>query len=212
MGVCGKFHASRTAKIAAGHSGIADKPVPAGRLSAPAATASRGSAIPPQSACARLGAGTRSASVAAEFHHKSDQRQRLVTNTPDAEAADLDQPGERRGRAHQQPSVHGFDMGAVVGHQPRERQQALAAPRRSSASASRDLPEPEGPGSARRARRPARPRHGSKAMCHAASLSALGSRARVEARAREPCGSAVSSRTPRRRCGSPPTAGRRGPR
>jgi hypothetical protein len=49
----------------------------------------------------------------------------LEGNPPDAKPAHLDQAGERRSRAHQQPAMGGFDMdgfemGAVVGNEPRE--------------------------------------------------------------------------------------------
>ena len=54
-------------------------------------------------------------------------------------------PASAVGRAHQQAAVHGLDMDAVVGDQPGEREQAAASAACSSASASRDLPEPDGP-------------------------------------------------------------------
>ena len=61
----------------------------------------------------------------AEFHQEPDLSNRLVREAADAEAADLDQSGQRRGGAHQQPPVQGLNMGAVVGHEPRERDEAL---------------------------------------------------------------------------------------
>ena len=64
----------------------------------------------------------------AEFDQNADESNGLVRNTPDSKATDLDQPGKRRGRAHQQPPAHGLDMSAVVGHEPREWDESL--PRR----------------------------------------------------------------------------------
>ena len=56
-----------------------------------------------------------------EVDDQADHRDRLEGDAPDAEPAHLDQAGERRRRAHQQPAVPGLELHAVVGHQPGER-------------------------------------------------------------------------------------------
>ena len=70
-------------------------------------------------------------------------------------------PASAGGRAHQQPAVRGLDMDAVVGDQPRERQDALRAPRAAAPAPAATCRSRTAPGSARRARRPARRRRGS---------------------------------------------------
>ena len=85
----------------------------------------------------------------AEVGHQADHGQGLMRQAADTEPADLDQAGQGRGGTNQQPSVHGFDMGAVVGHEPRERQEALlrggsAAPARAATCPSRRAPDQHG--------------------------------------------------------------------
>ena len=60
-----------------------------------------------------------------QIHDQADHRHRLVGQAPDAEAADFEHAGERRGRAHQQAAGASLDISAVVRHQPREGQRAL---------------------------------------------------------------------------------------
>ena len=77
-------------------------------------------------------------------------------------------PAKRRGRTHQQPPVRGLDMGAVVGDKPRERAAGPARRRAAAPARAATCPNLRGPGSARRARPPAPPKRGSKAIDHAA--------------------------------------------
>jgi hypothetical protein len=58
--------------------------------------------------------------VGGEVDHKIDHGGRLAGQPPDTKAANLDQTGQRCGSARYQSSVHGVDMGPVVGHQPRK--------------------------------------------------------------------------------------------
>ena len=130
----------------------------------PAATASRGRAIPCDFALS-FGLGRQPLGVRLRRGRPPGRpRPAAHAAAPDAEPADLDQARQGRGRTHQQPSVRGFDMGAVVGHQPRERQSALLAPRAAAPARAAICPSRRARGSARRARRPARRKRGSKAI------------------------------------------------
>ena len=61
-----------------------------------------------------------------EVHHEADRGAGLVREPQDAGAAHLQQPGKRFSSTHQQSSVGGFKMDAVVGNEPCERQRARA--------------------------------------------------------------------------------------
>ncbi len=60
-----------------------------------------------------------------QIDDQPDRRHRFEGKPPDAEAADFDQAGQLRRRAHQQSARMRFHMSAVVRHQPREGQGAL---------------------------------------------------------------------------------------
>jgi len=80
----------------------------------------------------------------AEFHEEPDHCQRFMRHPADAQPPHLDQTGQGLGRTHQQPSVPCLDTGAVVGHEPGERHEAL---RSGVQQRQREpgLAEPEGP-------------------------------------------------------------------
>ena len=204
MGLCGDFHASRTATIRPGSPLFADGQHQRAGRSVPAATASRGKAIPRFPPAFGAGSGSRSAVGLAEVDHQADHGQGLIRHPADAEPAHLDQAGQGRGRTHQQPSVRGLDMGAVVGDEPRERQQALPG---------RLQQRQRQPRLARTGR--ALDQHGARADQHRGSVDRRGSRHHTVGRRtvkRAPSTCARHRRSRPRRCGSRPTAGRGGPR
>ncbi len=76
----------------------------------PGATASRGRVTP--SMLVFLGLRTRIpvGVRGGQIHDQRDRRHRLVRQAPDAEAADFEHAGQRRGRTHQQAAGAGLDM------------------------------------------------------------------------------------------------------
>ena len=58
----------------------------------------------------------------AQIHQQTNQSQRFIGHTPDAEAPHLDQAGQRRRRTHQQAAMFGLDLDTVVANQAHERQ------------------------------------------------------------------------------------------
>ena len=124
--------------------------------------------------------------------------------------AHLDQAGERAARPHQQPAVRGFDMGAVVGDQPRERTAGPPRPRRAAPARAATCPLPDGPRISTRARAD---QHGGgvdgRCMCSARGAHArrqAHGEARAEHRAARRSVAAIAQ------CGSRPRCGRDAPR
>jgi hypothetical protein len=53
---------------------------------------------------------------------EADHGDGFMGQPADAEPTHLDETGEHRGRTHQQPAGHRFDLGAIVGNEPRKPQ------------------------------------------------------------------------------------------